>query len=85
MASNINSSTISSITDKEKEITGSENPVKGGPTAQAQKHAGEEFSGAAVSDITQGEKNITGDDVPVKGGPASMAQSQGAKVTYSTR
>jgi hypothetical protein len=80
MASNLNSNTISEITEKEKELTGSDRPVKGGPTAQAQKHAGETISSAAVGDITQGERKITGEDGPIQGGPAAAAQSHLAGV-----
>lgn len=75
MASNLNSNTISEITAKEKELTGSDLPVRGGPTAQAQKHAGQTISSSTVSDITQGERKITGEDAPVQGGPAATAQS----------
>jgi hypothetical protein len=81
MASNVNSNNISSITEKEKEITGQDRPVKGGPTAQAQKHAGEAMNSSAVSDIAQGERKITGQDSPVQGGPASQAQSQATNVS----
>lgn len=80
MASTFNSSIISNITEKEKELTGSDRPVKGGPTAQAQRHAGERVSGSAVSDITQGERKITGQDAPLQGGPAATAQSHLAQV-----
>lgn len=80
MASHLNSSTISNLTEKEKELTGSDRPVKGGPTAQAQKHAGEKVTGSAVSDITQGERKITGQDAPLQGGPAATAQSHLAQV-----
>ncbi|KAH9883398.1 hypothetical protein F4778DRAFT_407939 [Xylariomycetidae sp. FL2044] len=72
---NLNSNTISNITEKEKEITGNARPVKGGPTAQAQKHAGEPVSANAISDITEGEKKITGQDAPVHDGPAAYVQS----------
>ena len=57
------------------EITGQVNPVKGGPTAQAQKHVGEQLNSQNISDITKGEKKITGQDQPVKDGPTSAAQS----------
>ena len=75
MASQLNSENISRITEKEKEITGSDQPVKGGPTAQAQKHAGQPIDSDSLRDITKGEKKITGEDGPVKGGPTSEAQS----------
>lgn len=39
--STLNSENISKITDAEKEITNQDQPVKGGPTAQAQSHAGQ--------------------------------------------
>ena len=70
----LDSATISKITDAEKRITGSDGPVKGGPTAQAQKHAGEPISSEALSDITAGEKQVAGDRL--KGGPTSVAQSE---------
>ncbi|KAK4939710.1 hypothetical protein LTR10_020100 [Elasticomyces elasticus] len=69
----LDSNTISAITEKEKQLTGSDEPAKGGPTAQAQKHAGEPLSSNTISAITQGEKNITGDRVA--GGPTATAQS----------
>ena len=68
------SATISKITAAEKEITGADGPVKGGPTAQAQKHAGEKITSEALRDITEGEKKITGERT--KGGPTSAAQSE---------
>lgn len=71
----LNSSTISKITEKEKQITGSDEPVKGGPTAQAQKHANQPITSEALHDITEGEKKITGGE-RVKGGPTSAAQSE---------
>jgi hypothetical protein len=70
--------TISKITEKEKKLTGQEDPVKGGPTAQAQKHTGEPITSEALHDITEGEKKITGGE-RVKGGPTSAAQSELAK------
>ncbi|KAI0197547.1 hypothetical protein F4808DRAFT_463586 [Astrocystis sublimbata] len=71
----INSGVLSDITAREKDITGEVGAVKGGPTAQAQKHANERISPEAVSDITEGERRVTGEDGPVAGGPAAMAQS----------
>jgi hypothetical protein len=71
----LDSSTISNITQAENEITGQVNPVKGGPTAQAQKHAGEPINSDALHDITEGEKKITGGE-RVKGGPTATAQSE---------
>lgn len=56
---------------------GTDAPVKGGPTAQAQKHAGETISSQTLHDITEGEKKIAGDRV--KGGPTATAQSELAK------
>ena len=79
MAAQANSETISKITEKEKEITSRAQPVKGGPTAQAQKHAGEDLSSAVISDITAGEKAITGGG-RVKGGPTSAAQRMASQV-----
>lgn len=55
-------------------LLGSENPVRGGPTAQAQSHANEPIDSQTLHDITEGEKKITGGD-RVKGGPTSTAQS----------
>ena len=66
------------MTDAEKSITNSDGPVQGGPTAQAQKHVGENISSEALHDITEGEKKITGGE-RVKGGPTSTAQSELAK------
>ncbi len=70
----LDSATISKITAAEKQITGSDNPAKGGPTAQAQKHAGEPITSEALSDITAGEKKVAGDRV--RGGPTSTVQSE---------
>ncbi|KAK5217876.1 hypothetical protein LTR72_009047 [Exophiala xenobiotica] len=69
----LDSETISTITEKEKQLTGSDNPQKGGSTAQAQSHAGEPLNSDIISSITQGEKNIIGDRV--KGGPTATVQS----------
>jgi hypothetical protein len=76
MASNpvLNSENISKITDAEKKITQSDEVVKGGPTAQAQSHAGEPINSQTLHDITEGEKNATGGE-RIKGGPTSTAQS----------
>ena len=81
MASNpvLNSENISKITDAEKKITGSDNPVRDGPTAQAQKHANETINRDTLHNITEGEKKITGDQRPVAGGPTAVAQSELAK------
>lgn len=67
--------TVSSVTNAEKGITGQEDPVEGGPTAQAQKHTGEPINSQVLHDITEGEKKIT-DNAPVKGGPTAAAQSE---------
>lgn len=72
------SEVISEITEAEKEITGSDDPVKKGPTAQAQKHANEPIDSQTLSDITQGEKKITGGE-RVPGGPTATAQSELSK------
>ncbi|KAF2449808.1 hypothetical protein P171DRAFT_427958 [Karstenula rhodostoma CBS 690.94] len=74
----LDSETISKITEKEKQITGEDGPVRRGPTAQAQKHVGEPITSEALHDITEGEKNITGGERG-KGGPTSTAQSELAK------
>ncbi|KAH7136034.1 hypothetical protein B0J11DRAFT_519776 [Dendryphion nanum] len=70
--------TISKIAEKEKKITGQEQPARGGPTARAQQHANEPITSAALHDITEGEKKVTGGD-RVKGGPTSTVQSELAK------
>lgn len=77
----IDSKAISEITAKEKELTGQNRPVKGGPTAQAQKHASEPITSKVISDVTQGEKNVTGNNNPVQGGPTALAQSMAASVS----
>jgi hypothetical protein len=79
----LNSDTISKITEKEKDITGQVDPVKGGPTAQAQKHADETINPQAVADITKGEQKITGKGGPTAGGPAATAQSMNTNVLES--
>lgn len=71
----LDSSTLHEITEAEKDITGQERPVKGGPTAKAQQHANEPITSEALHDITEGEKKITGGE-RVKGGPTSQAQSE---------
>ena len=71
----LDSSTLSKITEKEKEITGADGPTPGGPTAKAQQHANEPITSQALHDITEGEKKITGGE-RVKGGPTSAAQSE---------
>lgn len=71
----LDSSTLHDITEAEKDITGQERPVKGGPTAKAQQHVNEPITSEALHDITEGEKKITGGE-RVKGGPTSKAQSE---------
>ncbi|KAF2635676.1 hypothetical protein P280DRAFT_473609 [Massarina eburnea CBS 473.64] len=71
----LDSDTISTITEKEKQLSGLDQPVKGGPTARAQQHAGEEITSQALHDITEGEKEVTGGE-RVKGGPTAAAQSE---------
>ena len=71
----LDSSTISSINEAESEITGTREPVAGGPTAQAQRHANEPLNSQNLHDITTGEKKITGGE-RVKGGPTATAQSE---------
>lgn len=60
-------------------MTGESGPVRGGPTAQAQKHANEPINSQNIHDITKGEKKITGSEEPVTGGPTSTAQSELAR------
>lgn len=74
----LDSETIAKINQKEKEITGLDDPVRRGPTARAQQHVGEPINSQALHDITEGEKNITGGE-RIKGGPTSTAQSELAK------
>ncbi|KAF2628076.1 hypothetical protein BU25DRAFT_410193 [Macroventuria anomochaeta] len=71
----LDSATLHKITEAEKDITGQERPVKGGPTAKAQQHAKEPITSEVLHDITEGEKKITGGE-RVKGGPTSQAQSE---------
>ncbi|KAL5113924.1 hypothetical protein ACEQ8H_008207 [Pleosporales sp. CAS-2024a] len=71
----LDSDTLSKITEKEKQLTGEDGPVPGGPTAKAQAHANEPITSQALHDITEGEKKITGGE-RVKGGPTSAAQSE---------
>lgn len=75
---NLDSQTISEITHKENELTGQPEPIQGGPTAEAQKHANQKLSAQRVSDIAKGEEAITGQGGPVVGGPAAFAQSEAA-------
>jgi hypothetical protein len=75
MAAKVDATFISQITAAEKLMTGSDEPVKGGPTAKAQQHVGQNLTSQVIHDITEGEKLITGTDEPFKGGPTSVAQS----------
>jgi hypothetical protein len=75
MAAVVDSAFISRITDAEKLLTKSDEPIKGGPTAQAQSHSGQQLTSQVVHDITMGERKITGLDGPVQDGPTSIAQS----------
>lgn len=71
----VESDVISEVNKKEKELTGQPDPVKGGPTAQAQSHVHEKLSGGSVvSDVAKGEDSITHNGAPVAGGPAATAQ-----------
>jgi hypothetical protein len=56
MAAKVDAHFISQITAAEKQLTGSDEPVKGGPTAMAQKHVGQNLTAQVVHDITEGEK-----------------------------
>lgn len=71
----LDSSTLHEITEAEKDITGQQRPVPGGPTARAQQHANEDITSQALHDITEGEKKVTGGE-RVKGGPTAQAQSE---------
>lgn len=73
----LDGSVISEINAAESDLTGQKAPVKGGPTAQAQKHANEPINASTLHDITEGEKAVAGDTV--KGGPTATAQSELAK------
>ncbi len=75
LALKVDSNFVSQITAAEKKLTNSDEPIKGGPTAQAQSHVGQELDAQVIHDITVGEKVITNSDEPVKGGPTSIAQS----------
>lgn len=59
-------------------------PVEGGPTAQAQRHAGEPIGSGNLHDITEGEKKITGETGAIKGGPTAAAQSELGKSRASS-
>ena len=75
---------MSKMTEEEKKITGQDNPVKGGPTAQAQKHANQSLNSEVIHDITKGEEKITGNPNPTPSGPTSTAQSILTKVCILT-
>lgn len=79
----LDSETIARITKAERDLTGQPTPVQGGPTAQAQRHAGEPIGSANLHDITEGEKRVSGRDHAVKGGPTSTAQSELSKARAS--
>lgn len=53
--------------------------VADGPTAMAQKHAGEAITSQVLHDITEGEKNVTHQARPIASGPTAVAQSELAK------
>lgn len=76
----LNSENISRITEKETQLTGEDRPIKDGPTARAQSHAGETINSQTLRDITEGEKKVTGGE-RVKGGPTAEAQSILTKVS----
>ena len=75
MATKVDPGLMSKMTEEEKKITGQGNPVKGGPTAQAQKHANQPLNSEVIHDITKGEEKVTGNPNPMQGGPTSTAQS----------
>jgi hypothetical protein len=75
MSVKVDSNFISQITAAEKLITGKDEPHKGGPTAKAQQHAGQNLTSQVIHDITQGEKVLTGSDEVMQGGPTAIAQS----------
>ncbi|KAG9191146.1 hypothetical protein G6011_09234 [Alternaria panax] len=75
MSVKVDSNFISQITAAEKLITGKNDPAKGGPTAKAQQHAGQNLTAQVIHDITEGEKLLTGNAEVMQGGPTSVAQS----------
>jgi hypothetical protein len=75
MSVKVDSNFISQITAAEKLITGKDEPHKGGPTAKAQQHAGQNLTSQVIHDITEGEKVLTGSDEVLQGGPTAIAQS----------
>ena len=70
----VDSEFLSQITAAEKKITSQDEPVKGGPTARAQSHIGQQLTSQIIHDITLGERSITGQNGPMQGGPTSIAQ-----------
>jgi hypothetical protein len=85
MASKVDSDLMEKMTREEKKITGQDNPVKGGPTAQAQKHANQPLTSDVIHDITRGEEKITGNPNPKPAGPTSTAQSILTRVRFPKR
>lgn len=76
----VDSDLISNITHKENELTQQPEPVKGGPTAQAQRHVSDKITNPnVVSDIVKGEDDITHNGAPVAGGPGALAMSEAAQ------
>jgi hypothetical protein len=71
----LDSSTIPKNTTAKQNISGKEQPLQGGPTAQAQNHAGDNITSETLHDIAEGEKMITGGG-RVKGGPTGTTQSE---------
>ncbi|KAG8165662.1 hypothetical protein KVR01_004214 [Diaporthe batatas] len=54
----VNSQIISDITNREKTLTSQDDPVKGGPTSQAQRHVHDNISSdSVVSGIAKGDNN----------------------------
>jgi hypothetical protein len=75
LAIKVDSNLISRITAAEKQITNSDQPAQGGPTAAAQSHVGKELTSDVLHDITMAERKLTGKDGPIPRGPTSVAQS----------
>ncbi|KAF2009275.1 hypothetical protein BU24DRAFT_474193 [Aaosphaeria arxii CBS 175.79] len=80
----VDSHFISQITAAEKLITKQDEPLKSGPTARAQSHAGGEVTSQVVHDITMGERTVTGLDSPAQGGSTSIAQQILAQAVGAT-
>ncbi|KAI5867863.1 hypothetical protein GGS23DRAFT_550428 [Durotheca rogersii] len=66
---------ISATTVAGERLTGQSRPVKGGLTAQAQRHAGEQVPRRNSHAITNDQQQVTGDDA-VKRDPAATVQSE---------